>query len=374
MNYRLFTIGTIAVLTLSVFFFPSENPLEGASQKCAEKSNKDISLSVECWNFLIEDVFQKEGVGEALSLFKEILSKYPAFSVNCHRSAHRIGDLVYRDSIINNTKPLGDPNLPTTTTLCAYGFFHAFVAATIQNQPEPAAAQKLCEELFQRFREKMPSIHGECYDPVGNGFFLAHAEKFSREKWGDTQAFLGTPLKQCSDIPSADTFATERCVNGVFTLFYETLTTKTYGFSLNTEKPFIFCKTLPQEYQKGCYSNGILFLDKKLNRTPSEIFYFIKENIPQDIQADIFQAGVAAVFQANQEDFSREHLFTFANQCTELEDSYFKTCIKGLIRSLFINGESNMTEDLVSKMCNQEDVSRRDTERICINELSKKTR
>ncbi len=370
MHPRLLTITAITVLSFVLFLFPAKNHLQGATKNCGEKTKENTFLAIECWNRIIETELQKKGFERAMVLFKEILAEYPVFSINCHRSAHRVGDLAYREFLHTNINPLKDADLPTTTALCGYGFFHAFIAASIQERPEPTFASETCTQLGELVGSRIPTIREECYDPVGNGFLLHHINTIPKKKWGDTKTFLENPLKKCEEASKNNFLATERCLGGVFTVFYEIMMNETYGFFLNKKKPFFFCDTLSKKYHPQCYAKGMLILDKELTEDPLKLIIFVKQNLPEEIHQKAFRAGVASVFQANTQGFSNEKLTTFIDRCTELDDLYFRLCIKGVVRSFSLNGNDKDIRETLAALCNQDTVRRKDTAGICLSETA----
>lgn len=122
-------IGTFLFLGIFLFVVYPQFLFGYQTSRCSEEETSP--LANECWNRLVDRQFEIGGVPQATRAFAKILSDYPQFATDCHRSAHRVGDRAYYD-IYFEKESLENIDLPPETAFCGYGFFHGLIEHFIQ--------------------------------------------------------------------------------------------------------------------------------------------------------------------------------------------------------------------------------------------------
>jgi hypothetical protein len=84
--------------------------------------NCDTERNTQCWEKLMLETLEKEGVESALNSIVYLSETEPLFLNDCHAYSHLIGEKAYRLYVEEDNF-----ELTPATALCGYGFYHGFM-------------------------------------------------------------------------------------------------------------------------------------------------------------------------------------------------------------------------------------------------------
>ncbi|TSC77842.1 MAG: hypothetical protein G01um101429_943 [Parcubacteria group bacterium Gr01-1014_29] len=207
---------------------------------CSEKLQ---GQEFRCWVDGIESIIQRKGAHAAFAIISSRLLDEPSFKRSCNEILHDVGHWTYHYTVDNNIEFV----MPPKVTLCASAFDRAFVHALISTTGDFVKAVKFCTD--PQLASESPDATARCYHDIGHGALSFYAPRMTGEK---PQQVIARALEECAKISSTP-LQLDYCAGGVFSEVIKFYQTNKYGFSLNKEDPFSFCREQADPYRRMCY-------------------------------------------------------------------------------------------------------------------------
>jgi hypothetical protein len=371
-NRLLLRILIIALGTLLLFFgiqlvFSFSEEAKLAHCIGIERENEQI----DCVYREIDRIISRNGIEDGFKIFSAAYDMFPSFSgTGCHKHAHRVGDMVYYGIYLSGNKNIVEINFPQETASCGYGFFHGFLEHLIQDNPDPKFVTDTCGSLSNTLGGRMGAIKIICYHGSGHGFILHQSESVSKEKWGDMQAFIDYPIRECESLPKANKGEIEECRQGVFNVIVDWMSDKEYGFTYNTEDPFEACNVLDERLHNACYYEMSQKLDFVSGNDPKKMIDIVSNISDDNLRETAFKVGIAGVIQQTivGEDWREKVLAP----CLGIGNPYSKYCVASIVDGLFEHGPPEKEYEQALSLCSDKILYEVDVRDTCYESLSKR--
>lgn len=311
-----------------------------------DSNNQATQQKSECWAILLKNDLQKGGPSRALERFSQLYDRFPAFSEpgECHRNAHRLGDMTYYEFYVSN------PNMEALqftpdAQVCTLGFFHGFFEHLFQNNPSENFITEMCEALSREYDATIGAMREACYHGAGHGLMLANSERVPISAAGDPDRFIREPLRSCGSLSKADRSDIEQCYQGVFTLLVSWMSDQNYGLSFPKANVFSLCERLQEPMQDMCFNQ---FADRFYHTRGLSV----KELVEIVMRIEDYRHRFRA-FRASMLDIIGRAIFrgserALVNECRDVPQSLFETCIGSFPHAIFNSGfpEAQFTKAL----------------------------
>lgn len=211
--------------------------------KCSKLTT--ISEKQQCWDNLINQTLQSEGLAKAFELFGVLFNSDRDFASDCHGYTHTLGKSAY--ALFAQHKEF---ELTKMTSYCGYGFYHGFMEELIHKSGKVADARKFCLDADIKLHNDTIDAGGACFHGIGHGFVEDTPDS---SKWGNPEAIIQPGLDVCEKIAD-DTMTLFRCTSGVFNAIEILMDQKKFNLTPDYNDPFSLCKKQPDKYKKSCYT------------------------------------------------------------------------------------------------------------------------
>lgn len=201
--------------------------------------------TVSCWEDLILETLEKQGVSAAFALLVELVDTEPAFSYDCHGYSHIIGEEAFE--LFQTDESF---TLSPATVLCGYGFYHGFMETLLQTTGDIELAREFCTFADAQLKGKAAAASTACYHGTGHGA----VDGSDPSAWGDANAMMAPGFALCSILAEND-FQDYLCATGVFNAIEILSSDDKYSLAEVRKNPFAVCKEQPEKYREPCYSN-----------------------------------------------------------------------------------------------------------------------
>ncbi len=323
----------------------------------------DANKKIACWDSLLSYTLETKGLKETFKSFKKLYETEDIFrGTSCHRHAHELGEDFY--GVYLKNKNLAKIDLPLETIACGYGFYHGFFEHMFRDEePDIKKARTICDNLGKKYSDKMPGIRMNCYHAMGHGFMPSIPDK---NVWGNPPAVLAVPMKRCEGVSAAnDQEEIQKCLEGVFNVLTDWITSNSYGFSPDKSDYFDVCRKQPKRsYALACYFELSMRIGMYADEDLVKVAAFIK-NLDDEMAKLIIHSAAAALIEVrlNQDDLSK-----YITICYSLEERLRKECTKGLVLGLVAHGDPGDEYKRGLNFCASSKLLEKDKE-LCFNNL-----
>lgn len=287
-----------------------------ASPPITESScqNLESSKKLQCWENLIDQALQKQGLDKAFVVMDHLFQTEPDFAINCHGLAHLLGEDAYRSFSSKQNF-----NLSSKTSYCGYGFYHGFMEKLLHSKGTLGQARAFCKYVGEKLKDTNSDAENACYHGIGHG---AVEDVTDPKLFGNPQAIIQPSLDLCKKV-SANSDQLFRCATGVFNALEIVTTQGKYNLSYK-DGPLAICKDQPDEYKRACYTQMVVAV---MNVTGNDFQKAaqILNTIPEEAIATESLSGlVVELVRLGKVDFQ-----TTINYCRSLPNRFHLPCITG---------------------------------------------
>ncbi|MFT7507309.1 MAG: hypothetical protein ACI92I_000452 [Acidimicrobiales bacterium] len=336
---------------------------EEKAQQCAQ-GYEDISLKIDCWMSVIEEVYTKESASAAFEQFGFTHGTYPAFAnTGCHRHAHRLGDYAYYVDFMTHND-ITKIYFPPESTICGYGFYHGFVEHLIQNNPTIEFANYSCQYLVKTHKNTIPGIESVCYHGAGHGFLIAQADVILDPDNATINDFTLGPLAKCESLQVNDVLRSQ-CREGVFNVYIDWVMEQNFNLSLNYDDPYSICSPIQNEESYGdCSIEVTRKVAGIVEHNLEDALNIIKSNTRSDLHSRMFKIAVASLIQNDPNTLPDELVYS----CRTFPSPFDEVCLRAIVSGLFAHGQPGVEYQLAEQLCS--DVNLIDAEKnICYEQI-----
>lgn len=286
---------------------------------------------LECWRKHILSILQKSGVDAALTQVGESYVSDPAFAKECHSFAHIIGEETYR--LFASRKDIG---ISSKISYCAYGVYHGFMEALLQDGGDLGRARSFCSHVSGELWESLQSIYSvdnACYHGIGHGV-VDGSDPRAR---GDSQSIAQPGLELCSQVADTEDHI-KSCATGVFNSLALMHINREHGLSPNAENPYGICEPyVDAHYRRACYEQMNTLILHVAGGDFKKALGFAA-SLPEE---DVYFAmlSLAANFAKALLDDPSVSDKAFLYICGELSQHLRQACIQGLVGGLMEHGQ-----------------------------------
>lgn len=230
---------------------------------CSQERN------VQCWEKLMLDTLEKEGVESALNTIVRLSETEPLFLNDCHGYSHLIGEKAYKLYVEQDNF-----ELTGATALCGYGFYHGFMETLLLATGNIDEAREFCRIVDQKLAGKASAAATACYHGTGHGAI----DGSDPTAWGDPNAMMEPGFKVC-ELLATNELETYLCDTGVFNAIEILSRDPKYMITEIKHHPFALCNEQPLERREGCYSNMLPLVLENANNDIKKASEYINEHM-----------------------------------------------------------------------------------------------
>jgi len=199
---------------------------------------KACNESNECYETHVLDTISKKGVPAGFELIENIYTDVPSFRKDCH-----VFTLILSRKLAYEYPEFKSLKLTPVTTVCNYGFQHAYTEALIEKTGDPEEGIRFCNYTKNTLEQSVPGVEVECYRGVGKGLTLLRPDLDK-----DHVALASFSIERCMHLTHTDA-QYDACANGVFNALG-------YREPTNKIEPLSLCEAQPtRDLEKKCYGN-----------------------------------------------------------------------------------------------------------------------
>lgn len=316
------------ILVGILFFIFTRNNIEEASgfivakmQECHENQEEG-----RCYSKAAEAFIERYEIPEILAVFKKN-EKEPEFFTKCHLTAHYLGRLAY--------KKFGSAQkvFSQSDYTCLGGVIHGamegyFIEKDIPLTPEnePLIADEVADLCGKYDDYPVPQKHTECLHGLGHALmFYAQNE-------------VPKALELCDVLGISDR---EICYSGVFMENWTNVGNVDHPTKYaRLNDPLFPCPVLARQYQRICYTYGVLVLPQSSIQKSIEACF----KVPDEYQNDCFQTlgRDRTIISASPKEIK--------DQCDQIiNPNFIRECYKGAAYNLVIRFGTQ--SDLAFQFC-----------------------
>ncbi len=208
------------------------------------KNISDTANKIKCWDAMMDETLQKQGVQAGFVLVLDLLKTDKAFEPECHTFMHKIGTRAYDDFVSHRDFDFG-----TESILCSYGFYHGFTETLASGSGNVEEARDFCALVVSKLKDQLSDIEGQCYHGFGHGSVDIH----NKTLWGNERAMIAPAIKLCNDV-AQNGEQLFRCGTGVFDSISIAYFKHNYKLKMKPNDPFWLCKEQNiNELKRACY-------------------------------------------------------------------------------------------------------------------------
>lgn len=295
--------------------FLLKNQIKSSPDEASVCQNLESSKKLQCWENLMDQTLQKQGLDQAFILMDDLFQSEPNFVLDCHGFAHLLGEKAY--SIFSSKK---DFTIPSKTSYCGYGFYHGFMEKLFISKGTLDQARTFCKYVGEKLSDTNSDAENACYHGIGHG---AVEDVTDPKVFGNPQAIIQPSLDLCKKV-SSNQDQLFRCDTGVFNALEIVTSAGKYNLSLNKEDPLGICKTQPQEYKRACYTQMVVAV-MNVTSNDFEKSAQILNTIPDDAIATESLSGLVVELVR----LGRVNYQTTVNYCRQMPNRFQLPCITG---------------------------------------------
>lgn len=322
----------------------------------------------------VKMTMKTNGLPAAFKEFKYVREHSAVFAFadgGCHRRAHELGDALYYEYYAQE-QGLDQVDLSADVQICNYGLVHGFIEHFVENDPTPSAAAAMCDYFKRRLQQyslDADTIAGNCYSGSGHGFMLAQMQNVGKENYGNANAFIEKPMKNCDALPVSNKEKVE-CRRSAFDTFFQAFFEGQYGFIAGDARAFALCKALPLGWQADCYYGAAEKVGKSVQRDPHNLASLVDSTISDPRMRRIaFMSHITSIVQQTGSDAGVRLLLS---QCADVP-TYFQECVEGAILGLSINEDPATGYSREKALCETSIIAEHGAHAACLSALTRYT-
>lgn len=228
-----------------------------------------VEKTAQCWEKLIFDTLDHEGVEAAFNKILSLSENEPLFQNDCHGLSHLIGERAYKLYVAKDNF-----EITPATALCGYGFYHGFMETMLLTTGNIEEAREFCEFADKKLAGQASDASTACYHGTGHGAI----DGSDPTAWGDIDAMMAPGFKLC-DMLAQNTLQLYLCDTGVFNAIEILSMDPKYGITFLQKDPFSMCNKQPVERREGCYSNMLPIILNMTNNDIAKSADYINKNM-----------------------------------------------------------------------------------------------
>lgn len=361
MNFRNDTLKFFKILLISsLFVFAAAIPINTVISYAQDKFEQrkcegilDYQERTSCYKNLIKRVIKEGNVRYSVELMKTTLKEDQG---DCHSLAHQLGKNFYGVVKDGRLVRIGDP-----MTICAYGFWHGFMGAAVEDPSHPDLST-ICKKML----DKNKALYSECYHGFGLGFV---GDPPRAELWGRARDTVFSGVKMCEELTSEKVYKND-CYTGVFHQIINYIKNKDYKYDLTNNEIFDFCNSFGGEYQEACLLQFAPALGSLTHFSLSKLFILFENNYSK-LDAKIRDQMVYTMVAGKVNEASDAEVKDYLVLCFTKSDIYKNNCINGIFGGIFIKskeGEIQAIKSMVN-MCTEAPISKSQKDE-CLEQVS----
>lgn len=232
--------------------------------------------TVQCWEKLMLETLEKQGVEAALNKIVYLSETEPLFLNDCHGYSHLIGEKAYKLYVEDDNF-----ELTPATALCGYGFYHGFMETLLLSTGDVDQAREFCRVVDKKLAGKASAAGTACFHGTGHGAI----DGSDPTSWGDPDAMMAPGFKVC-ELLAQSKLERYLCDTGVFNAIEILSRDPKYQIGFIAEDPYALCNKQTLDRREGCYSNMLpLILDNAGNDIGKAAAYINEHMIDHEEQA-----------------------------------------------------------------------------------------
>lgn len=331
-------ILSILIVGLSaIIFWTSQN---NSSLICLKLNGSEKN---ECVMRLLDRYLVKREVGKALSFLNNYqLQDKNFYATDCHGLVHYIGDNAYRFQKEGYKIDFG-----RFSSICEYGFYHAFTSSFILSG-EFVEARKYCDEMTN----KNSSGSVGCYHGMGHGAVYDFHEDYGIT---DPEMIITKGVGLCEQILSGDVGLNE-CVTGVYDGIGDVVLKESYK-DLTPRKIYAYCINQPAKYKDICYENISHLVFRKTKLSFSYLVDFVMANPGIKNKKSAIE-GLALIYIV---DLKSESVDSGLLVCKKLPNDIKNACILNMGYKLAVDALSGKHFEAGKKFCTNSNLSEKES-------------
>ena len=333
----------------------SKNELNCGNLRALEKQQKE-----HCYDELLTQALEKDGVAGSFRMLKELYQKEPDFVTGgCHQYTHKIGDKIYRKyAKLIHAEEFNKLELPPETIYCGYGFYHGILEHSFREKPDIELGKELCEYLDKTHGKVTPRIRLNCFHSLGHASIR---EPENEKAWGDPQKIVAPALEACEKI-SENLNEVRECFQGAFNVIADWIWRGEYGLSPDRKDPLGFCREQKrEEHALSCYYEMAMHLHALVGDDIEKLSEFAESIENQEAAGWVMHVAAAGILERAvvEKDHSR---FIFA--CRKVEERLYQDCLEGISGGLVAHGEPEQEYVKALNFCRSAQMTKAEKE-IC---------
>lgn len=232
--------------------------------------------TVQCWEKLMLETLEKEGVESALNKIVYLSETEPLFLNDCHGYSHLIGEEAYKLYVEDDNF-----ELTPATALCGYGFYHGFMETLLLATGDIDQAREFCRIVDEKLAGRASAASTACFHGTGHGAI----DGSDPTAWGDPDAMMAPGFKVC-ELLSQSKLERYLCDTGVFNAVEILSRDPKYQIGFIADDPYALCNKQTLDRREGCYSNMLpLILDAAENDIAKAAAYINDNMIDHEVTA-----------------------------------------------------------------------------------------
>jgi len=232
-------------------------------------TNCDVEQNQQCWEKLIFETLENEGVKATFDKIVYLSETEPNFANDCHGLSHLIGEKAYAQYIAAENF-----ELTPATSLCGYGFYHGFMETMLLATGNIKEARDFCRLVDEKLKGQASAASAACYHGTGHGAI----DGSDPTAWGDIEAMMEPGFKMCAMLAQNE-LETYLCDTGVFNAIEILSADPKYGITELLEDPFAMCNKQPVHRREGCYANMLPIVSRTTNDDFQKQMDYINQNM-----------------------------------------------------------------------------------------------
>ena len=341
LKYRLLLIPVIITVFICGFFIYSKRAQAISIHACDHvgdgRQDKE-AVQQHCWERMVQDTVQKQGIDPALTLISTLYNSSPSFTASCHGYAHKIGEQAYRLFVRKIPFAVTDK-----TKYCGYGFFHGFLEYLLNGTKDLTLARAFCDKLGV----DMPKTgaRGNCYHGIGHGMSDPHDPSLD----GDAQTTATRALNVCEKVTGVKSGSneSESCIGGVFNETARDFYEQRRGLKLDNDDPLAFCRDQEKVFQPICYYEFAMTLRQATRDDYPKAFRMVSA-IEDDENAGQAVKALASILVS---DITKYDPVAGLGYCHGLRESLRVPCFRGITVGYVQHGQPEKEYIVALQFC-----------------------
>lgn len=282
--------------------------------------------SVECWQKLLFQTFEKEGIDAVYDQVSDLYTTSEIFKKECHSVVHNIGLEAYKYYLEDN-----ESILSPKTSACAYGFYHGFMEALLTTTESFETAREFCFYIDEFVTPYIPDATLQCFHGIGHGAVdLALA---TSGFGGDEKILVENSLRICEGTSYTEE-EIYRCTSGVYNSLANIYVEEKY-VRVRADDPLWLCREQPEAYKESCYGNMNSLMFHLAGNDLLEALPFINEiEDAHQVVSTRYLSGLSVVYTLLETDNYSSAIAI----CRGVNNNLVQPCLEGLVHGLLEHG------------------------------------